>query len=89
MAVPFGFVMVIGPVVEPAGTLVTISVLVAEVTLAAVPLNVTIFSLAVVLKPEPKIVTVAPTVPTVGVNPPIVTSGVACRVTEMMLPTGS
>jgi hypothetical protein len=53
VAVPLGVVMVIGPVVAPEGTLVTIRVKVAEVTVAAIPLNATVFWLAVALNPVP------------------------------------
>src|SRR5712692_8531602 len=61
--------MVIGPVVAPVGTVVTIWLTVAEVTVAATPLNVTVFWVGVALNPVPKIVTLAPTGPLVGVNP--------------------
>jgi len=50
---PEGVVTEMGPVVAPAGTLVLIFVVVAAVTVAATPLNVTVFWLAVVLKPVP------------------------------------
>jgi len=43
VAEPVGVVMAIGPVVAPLGTLVTICVVVAEVTVAAIPLKVTEF----------------------------------------------
>jgi hypothetical protein len=43
VAEPVGLVTAIGPVVAPLGTLVTISVLLAESTVAAVPLKVTVF----------------------------------------------
>ena len=43
VADPAGEVTLIGPVVAPAGTEVTIRVAVAEVTVAATPLNVTVF----------------------------------------------
>lgn len=52
-AVPAGEVTAIGPVVAPGGTLVMIFVGVAEVTVAATPLNVTVFWPAVALKPVP------------------------------------
>jgi hypothetical protein len=53
VAEPDGVVTAMGPVVAPAGTLVTICVRVDDETLAAVPLNVTAFWLGVVLKPVP------------------------------------
>ena len=43
VAVPFGDVTEIGPVVAPAGTVAMTWFVVAEVTWAAVPLNVTVF----------------------------------------------
>jgi hypothetical protein len=43
VAEPDGVVTTIVPVVAPEGTLVTISVVVEEVTVAAVPLKVTVF----------------------------------------------
>jgi hypothetical protein len=43
VAAPAGEVTLIGPVVAPAGTLVTIWVAVAEVTLAGTPLKATVF----------------------------------------------
>src|SRR5262249_29614545 len=52
-AEPPGVVTVIGPVVAPEGTEVTIWVVVADVTVATVPLNLTVFWLAVVLNPVP------------------------------------
>jgi hypothetical protein len=55
-----------GPDVAPVGTVVTIVVLVALVTVAVVPLNLTVLLAAVVLKPEPVIVTVSPMVPLDG-----------------------
>ena len=53
VARPKGVLTVIGPVVAPDGTLVTICVGVAELTVAVVPLNLTVFWLAVELKPVP------------------------------------
>jgi hypothetical protein len=59
-------VTLIGPDVAPEGTVVTIVVLVALVTVAVVPLNLTVLLAAVVLKPVPVIVTVAPMTPLDG-----------------------
>ena len=53
MADPAGEVTLIVPVVAPAGTVVTICVAVEEVTVAATPLNTTVFWLGVELNPEP------------------------------------
>lgn len=52
-AEPLGVMTLIGPVVAPAGTVVTIALVVAEVTDAATPLNWTVFSARVALKPVP------------------------------------
>jgi hypothetical protein len=65
---PAGVLTAIGPVVAPAGTLVTSCVALAEVTVAATPLKVTVFSLGVWLKPVPYIVTESPITPLSGVN---------------------
>ena len=65
---PAGEVTLIKPVVAPEGTLVTILVAVDEVTVAAVPLNVTVLLLGVVLNAVPQIVTEVPIVPLPGVN---------------------
>gem|GEM_PF-2164133 len=47
----------------------------AEVIVAIVPLNLTVFWLMVVLKPVPEIVTVVPTGPVVGLNAVMVGAG--------------
>jgi hypothetical protein len=73
VAEPAGDVTAIGPVVAPEGTLVVIWVRVAEVTVAATPLNITVFWLAVVENPVPKIVTIVPTGLLLGVNSTIET----------------
>jgi hypothetical protein len=65
---PAATVTTTGPVVAPTGTLVTIWLAVDETTLAAAPLNVTVFCPAVGPKPVPEIVTVAPTTPLLGVR---------------------
>lgn len=57
---------VILPVRPPAGAATVSEVAVAAVTFAAVPLNLTMFSLKTVLKFVPLIVTVVPAVPSVG-----------------------
>jgi len=53
VAEPEGVVTAMEPVVAPDGTVVTICVVVAEVIVAATPLNVTVFWLAVVLNDVP------------------------------------
>jgi hypothetical protein len=52
-AEPEGAVTVIGPVVAPTGTLVTISVDDDDSTVAPMPLNLTLFKVAVALNPVP------------------------------------
>ena len=59
VADPAGDVTAIGPVVAPEGTATTSWLALAEVMVAAMPLKLTVFWLAVVLNPVPKIVTVA------------------------------
>jgi len=68
VAVPAGDVTEIFPVVAVAGTLVTSVVAVAEVMVAATPLNFTLLLTLVVLNPVPFRVTVEPIGPLVGVN---------------------
>ena len=60
------------PVVAPAGTVVVMLVAVEAVTVATVPLNLTILLACVVLKLVPVMVTVAPTCPLVGLKELIV-----------------
>jgi hypothetical protein len=66
VTVPFVLVTVTEPVVAPAGTVTFNSVVVPEITVAAVPLKRTVFWLGVAMKPEPRIVTVEPTAPLTG-----------------------
>jgi hypothetical protein len=68
IAEPVGDVTVIAPVVAPAGTVVTIKLVLDEITVAETPLNATVFWPAVGLKPVPCIVTDAPTGPLSGLN---------------------
>src|SRR6266852_5849903 len=63
---PPGVTTLMGPVVAPAGTVVTIRVAVDEVTVPAAPLKATLFWVGVVLNPVPEIVTVVPTGPLWG-----------------------
>jgi len=74
LADPAGAVTAIVPVVAPAGTVTTSCVAVAALTVAAVPLNVTVFWPAVGLKPVPEIVTILPTAPLPGLKPVMETS---------------
>ncbi len=53
VADPFGEVTEIVPAVAPGGTVATSWVVVAEVTVAVVPLNITVFWLGVGLNPAP------------------------------------
>ncbi len=89
VTLPAGAVTVIGPVVAPAGTEVTICVDVAEVMVAVVPLKLTVSWLAVGLNPEPLIVTLAPTSPLEGVKVMIETWDELRRPIARMLPTAS
>jgi hypothetical protein len=63
VADPFGAVIAIGPLVAPEGTATAICVGDADDIVALVPLNLTVSWLAVLLKPVPLTVTVAPTAP--------------------------
>jgi hypothetical protein len=63
------------PEVAPAGTVAVNEVMVAAVTVAVVPLNLTTLFAGVVLKFVPEIVTVAPTAPLDGENPVMVGVG--------------
>jgi hypothetical protein len=53
VAEPLGVVTAMAPVVAPAGTVVTIWFAVDDVTVAAVPLKVSVFWLGVGLNPVP------------------------------------
>ena len=68
-AAPFDVCTLIGPVVAPAGTLTTTWVAVSEETFALTPLKVTVAA----VKPEPLMVTFAPTAPDFGVKLVMVT----------------
>ena len=82
---------VIGPVVAPEGTVTVRLFAVAAVTVARVPLNLTISEDAVVLNAWPWIVTDWPTAPCDGVKFKMASAlpGSVERVTESMLPTES
>jgi hypothetical protein len=71
------------PVVAPLGTVTTSCVPVAEVTVAEVPLNLTVLFVLVVLKFAPAIVTEVPTGPLVGEKLAIV--GGTVTVKELLL----
>lgn len=88
-AEPPGEVTPISPVVAPTGTVVTIFVVVDDVTDAVTPLKVTVFWLGVALNPVPKIVTAVPTAPLLGVNSITVTRVEAWRVIDRRFPTAS
>jgi hypothetical protein len=70
-------VTVTAPVVAPAGTVVVRLVAEDWVTVAAIPLKLTMLLEAVELKFTPSMVTVEPTVPLVGVKLVILGAGVA------------
>jgi hypothetical protein len=89
VAEPDGDVTAIGPVAAPPGTVATIWVAADELTVAAVPLNVTVFSLGVALKPVPRIVTVVPDSPLDGENVMIDTVVEAWRAMAVRLPVAS
>src|SRR2546425_4776074 len=72
VAVPPRVVTLMGPVVAPEGTIAVIVVVVAAVTVAGTPLNVTSFLLASGSKLVPVIVTAAPDSPLEGLNPVMV-----------------
>ncbi len=88
-AEPFGDVIDMMPVVAPVGSVTTRRVVVADVTEAAVPLNVTVFCPGVALKPVPSMVTVCPIGPASGVNSMMATSVDVVRVMLRRLPTAS
>jgi hypothetical protein len=89
VALPDGLVTAITPVVAPEGTVAMISVAVADVTCAAVPLKVTAFCEGVALKPVPSIATVAPRGPPSGENSMITTAEAAVRDMDVVLPVAS
>jgi hypothetical protein len=89
VAEPAGVMTVIGPDAAPDGTVATIRVAVADISAAGTPLNVTVFSLGVVLNPMPCIVTAVPLGALFGVNSMIETTEELCRSIERRLPTAS
>jgi hypothetical protein len=89
VADPDGLVTPIVPVVAPDGT-VTVSVfVVAAVTVALVPLKVTVLLAGVALNPIPWMMTVVPTGPRFGVNSMIVTAPEEWRAIDSRFPTAS
>jgi hypothetical protein len=89
VADPLGAVMEIAPVVAPVGTETTNVVLEAEMTVALVPLNVTVFWLAVGLKFAPVIVTCVPMAPIFGVKDSKAGCVAEYRVIARIFPTAS
>lgn len=69
------------PVLAPSGTVTVSCVVVAPVTTADIPLNVTELLAAVALKLVPVSVTLLPTAPLDGENPPSVTAGLPSEMT--------
>jgi hypothetical protein len=86
---PAGAVTPIVPVVAPEGTVTTSFVAVAVVTVAAVPLNVTVFDDGVAEKPVPLMVTVVATGPVPGENEMMDTCEEAWRSIDSTFPTAS
>lgn len=91
VAVEVPTVTLIGPVVAPVGTVVVSRFVVAALTEAVVPLNLTVLELGVVLKFWPWMVTVCPTLPWDGAKLKIASAlgDVVERVIETRLPTAS
>ena len=87
--VPAGVVTTSWPEVAPEGIVTIKTFAVADTTVAAVPLKVTVFCDGVVLKPVPCIVTEPPMGPSFGVNSMIDTVPGPVRVILRRLPTGS
>ena len=77
-------VTVIGPLVAPVGTEVTMLVAVGVPVVAVVPLNFTVLLVAVVLKFVPVMVTVAPTRPLVGLKEVIVGVGMTVKLVALV-----
>jgi hypothetical protein len=71
------------PVVAPPGTVVVILIGVEAVTIAKVPLNLTMLLPGVALKFVPEMVTVAPTAPLSGLNPEMVGDGRTVKLDEL------
>jgi hypothetical protein len=89
VADPPGVVTLIGPVLAPAGTVATSRVVVAEVTVAVVPLNLTVLSPAVALNPVPEMVTAVPAGPRPGEKARMATCEEGWRSIEVRFPAGS
>jgi hypothetical protein len=88
-AEPVGVVTMISPDAAPGGTVVTIRVAVAEITVAGTPLNVSAFSPGASLNPVPCTVTDVPTGALFGVNSMIETTEELCRAIESRFPAAS
>jgi hypothetical protein len=89
VAVPFVFVTLIGPVAAPTGTVATIEVAVADVTLASVPAKRTVFCSGSAMNPEPTIVTLLPTTPRPGDKERIETCDADALDTDSKFPAAS
>ncbi|HEX8184944.1 MAG TPA: hypothetical protein VF747_09345 [Blastocatellia bacterium] len=88
-AAPVGGVTLTVPVVAPDGTVAMICVTVAELTVAATPLKLTVSSPAIGLKPVPLMVTDARTGPLPGLMPMTDTVIELWREMDRTLPTAS
>jgi len=82
-------VTLMGPVVAPVGTAAVIEVALDALTVAVVPLNLTVLFAGVALNPTPEIVTTVPSGPLVGLNEVTATVDALGRETFVMLPAGS
>ena len=89
VALPLGDVTLILPVVAPDGTAVVSVFAVAVVTVAATPLNLTVFWLGMAPNPVPLMVTAVPTGPPFGVKSMMVIWLGVWRVMESRLPAAS
>ncbi len=72
------------PVFAPTGTVVVMLVVVDAVTVAAVPLNITVLLAGVALKLVPVMVTVVPSGPLTGLKLVIVGGGITVKIEELV-----
>src|SRR5687768_2287979 len=88
-ALPLALLTASGPVLAPVGTVTTSVLAVAVVMVPGVPLKLTLFSAGFGTKPEPKIVTLSPALPRVGVKAMTRNCDESPRDTESRFPAGS
>jgi hypothetical protein len=89
LALPPGALTRIGPFVAPLGTVTSSWLVVADVTLALIPLKLTVSPEGAALKSVPVMVTLAPTGPRTGATPMMDTAAVDWWAIEVMLPAAS